>query len=138
MEIEVYDTYATSEKGIKIHFDVMLPIGGNEGNASSYAQDFIKIIAESTDSVKLDSCKFCHTEEAKTNVSEKVEKDGYCIVPIENCTNPYYRQKSKFICPNKANLFIIVVSTARKNQYTHARGEILGVHIGVYKPYYCL
>ena len=26
MEIEVYDTYATSEKGIKIHFDVMLPI----------------------------------------------------------------------------------------------------------------
>ena len=46
MEIEVYDTYATSEKGIKIHFDVMLPIGGNGGNASSYAQDFIKIIAE--------------------------------------------------------------------------------------------
>ena len=42
MEIEVYDTYATSEKGIKIHFDVMLPIGGNEGHASSYAQDFIK------------------------------------------------------------------------------------------------
>ena len=32
---------------------------------------------------------FCHTEEAKTNVSEKVEKDGYCIVPIENCPNPY-------------------------------------------------
>ena len=80
MEIEVYDTYATSEKGIKIHFDVMLPIGGNEGNASSYAQDFINKIAESTDSVKLDSCKFCHTEEAKTDVSDKVEKDGYCIV----------------------------------------------------------
>ena len=36
MEIEVYDTYATSEKGINIHFDVMLPIGGNEGNVSSY------------------------------------------------------------------------------------------------------
>jgi hypothetical protein len=42
METEVYDTYATSEKWAKIHFDVMLPIGGNEGNASSYAQDFIK------------------------------------------------------------------------------------------------
>ena len=74
MEIEVYDTYATSEKGIKIHFDVMLPIGGNEGNASSYAQDFIKRIDESTDSIKLDSCKFCHTEEAKTNVSERLKK----------------------------------------------------------------
>ena len=89
MEIEVYDTYATSEKGIKIHFDVMLAIVGNEGHASSYAQDFIKKITESTDFIKLDNCKFCHTEEATTNVSEKVEKDGYCIVPIENCPNPY-------------------------------------------------
>ena len=85
MEIEVYDTYATSEKGIKMHFELMLPIGGNEGEASNYAQDFINIITESTDSVILDSCKFCHTEEAKADVSEKVEKDGYCIVPIENC-----------------------------------------------------
>ena len=66
----------------------MLPIGGNEEQATSYAQDFIKIIAESTDSVKLDSCVFCHTEEAKTNVADRVEKDGYCIVPIENCPNP--------------------------------------------------
>ena len=88
MEIEVYDTYATSDKGIKIHFDVMLPIGGKEEQATSYAQDFIKTIAESTDSVKLDSCEFCHTEEAKTNVADRVEKDGYCIVPIENCPNP--------------------------------------------------
>ena len=24
--------------------------------------------------------------------------------------------------------------TARKNQYTHARGKLLGVHIGVYQP----
>ena len=79
MEIEVYDTYATSDKGIKIHFDVMLPIGGNEEQATSYAQDFIKTIAESTDSVKLDSCKFCHTEEAKADVSEKVEKDRYVL-----------------------------------------------------------
>ena len=87
MEIEVYDTYATSDKGIKIHFDVMLPIGGNEEQATSYAQDFIKIIAESKDSFRLDSWKFCHTDEAKADVSEKVEKDGYCIVPIENCSN---------------------------------------------------
>ena len=87
MEIEVYGTFATSEKGIKIHFDVMLPIGGNERKTSNYAQEFISIIAESTDLVKLDSCKFCHTEEAKADVSEKVEKDGYCIVPIKNCSN---------------------------------------------------
>ena len=89
MKIEVYDTYATSKRGSKIHFDVMLPIGGNELDASKYAQDFLKRIYESKDSIKLNSCKFCHTEEAKANVAEKVEKDGYCIVPIENCGNQY-------------------------------------------------
>ena len=27
-----------------------------------------------------------------------------------------------------------MVLTTRKNHYTHARGKILGVHIGVYQP----
>ena len=58
-----------------------------EGKASNYAQDFINRIAEATDSVKLDSCKFCHIEEAKADISERFEKDGYCFVPIENCSN---------------------------------------------------
>ena len=74
MEIEVYDTYATSEKGIKTHFDLMLAIGGNEGHASSYAQDFIKKVTESTDFIKLESCKFCHTEEATTNFLRRLKK----------------------------------------------------------------
>ena len=42
MEIEVYDTYATSDKGIKIHFDVMLPIGGNEGGSFKLCSRFYK------------------------------------------------------------------------------------------------
>ena len=29
MGIKVYDTYARSEEGLKIHFDVMLLIGGD-------------------------------------------------------------------------------------------------------------
>ena len=33
MEIKVYDIYARSEEGLKIHFDVMLPIGGDEATA---------------------------------------------------------------------------------------------------------
>jgi len=41
MEIEVYDTYATSEKGIKIHFDVMLAIGGG---MSGMLQVMLKIL----------------------------------------------------------------------------------------------
>jgi hypothetical protein len=29
----------------------------------------------------------------------------------------------------------VVLLTARKNHYTHALGELLGVHIGVYQPF---
>ena len=42
MEIEVYDTYARSEEGLKIHFDVMLPIGGDEATAQDKAGSLLK------------------------------------------------------------------------------------------------
>ena len=42
MEIEVYDTYAQSENGSKIHFDVMLPIGGDEPTAKKKAKEFVE------------------------------------------------------------------------------------------------
>ena len=82
MEIEVYDTYAQSENGSKIHFDVMLPIGGDEPTAKKKAKEFVEKISGNTSPI-------CHTETAKLEVEEKVAKDGYCIVPIENCPDPY-------------------------------------------------
>jgi len=89
MEIEVYDTYATSNNGVKIHFDVMLPIGGDEATALNKAQEFVEKISETSNPVKLESCRFCHTETAKPEVGERVNQEGYCIVPIENCPEPY-------------------------------------------------
>ena len=88
MEIEVYDTYARSEEGLKIHFDVMLPIGGDEATAQDKAREFIEKISETVNPVQLESCRFCHTETAKPEVGERVEQEGYCIVPIENCPDP--------------------------------------------------
>ena len=41
MEIKVYDTYDRSEEGLKIHFDVMLPIGGDEATEKDKAREFI-------------------------------------------------------------------------------------------------
>ena len=88
MEIKVYDTFALSEKGLKIHFDVMLPIGGDEATAKVKARGFIEKISETANPLQLESCRFCHTEIAKPEVGERVEQEGYCIVPIENCPDP--------------------------------------------------
>ena len=46
MEIEVYDTYAQSENGSKIHFDLMLPIGGDEPTAKNKAKEFVVKISK--------------------------------------------------------------------------------------------
>ena len=58
MEIEVYDTYARSEEGLKIHFDVMPPIGGDEATAQDKAREFIEKISETVNPVQLESCWF--------------------------------------------------------------------------------
>ena len=42
MEIEVYDTYARSEEGLKIHFEVMLPIGGDEATAQDKPRSLLR------------------------------------------------------------------------------------------------
>ena len=76
MEIEVYDTYARSEEGLKIHFDVMLPIGCAEATAQAKAQEFIEKISETANTVQLVNCRFCHTEIAKPEVEERVEQEG--------------------------------------------------------------
>ena len=88
MEIKVYDTYALSEKGLKIHFDVMLPIGGDEATAKEKALGFIEKISETANPVQLESCRFCHTETPKPEVGERVEQEGCSIVPIDNCPDP--------------------------------------------------
>ena len=57
MEIEVYDTYAQSENGSKIHFDVMLPIGGDEPTAKKKAKEFVEKISKTL--APLDLKAFC-------------------------------------------------------------------------------
>ena len=64
MEIDVYDTFASSKKGNTIHFDVLLLSGGKKEDASKYARLYLKNIGESAEA--LDSCKFCHSEKADT------------------------------------------------------------------------
>ena len=83
MEIDVYDTFASSKKGNTIHFDVLLPSGGKKEDASIYARLFLEKIGESAEA--LDSCKFCHSEKADVEVEKQIQSDGYYIVRIEGC-----------------------------------------------------
>ena len=68
MEIDVYETFASSKKGNAIHFDVLLPSGGKKEDASKYAKVFLEKIGEAAEA--LDSCKFCHSEKADVEVEK--------------------------------------------------------------------
>ena len=83
MEIDVYDTFASSKKGNTIHFDVLLTSGGKKETASKYAKGFLVKIGESAEA--LESCKFCHSEKADVEVEKQIQSDGYYIVPIDGC-----------------------------------------------------
>ena len=69
MEIDVYETFASSKKGNAIHFDVLLPSGGKKEDASKYARVFLEKIGESAEA--LDSCKFCHSEKTDVEVESR-------------------------------------------------------------------
>ena len=84
MEIDVYDPFAISKKENMIHFDLLLPSGGNKDDASKYAKVFLEKIGEA--SKALDRCKFCHSEKVDAEVEKQLKSDGYYIVPIDGCT----------------------------------------------------
>ena len=83
MEIDVYDTFASSKKGNTIHFDVLLPSGGKKEDASKYARVFLEKIGEAAEA--LDSCKLCHSEKAAVKVEKQIQSDGHHIVQLDGC-----------------------------------------------------
>ena len=83
MEIDVYDTFASSKKGNTIHFDVLLTSGGNRDDASKYARVILEKIGEATEA--LDSSKFFRSEKADAEVEKQIKPNKYYIVPIDGC-----------------------------------------------------
>lgn len=88
MNIDVYDTYATSKAGKTIHFDVFLPSGGGKEAALRYAHAFLQSIGETAQALKSERCRFCHTERANSAVEEEIAKSGHYILQMEGCPNP--------------------------------------------------
>ena len=83
MEIDVYDTFASSKKGNTIHFELLLPSGGKKDDDSKYARVFLEKIGESSEAI--DSCKFCHSEKADAEVEKHLKPNRYYIVQIDGC-----------------------------------------------------
>lgn len=83
--IYAYDTYATTEKGRILHFNVVIP-ARDQNQALVYARTWLKEIGEGNALVKAESCCYCHSEPtAPVEMAREIETKGFAIFKLEGC-----------------------------------------------------
>lgn len=88
MQIDVYDTYATSKQGAVIHFDVFVERGTGGDKAFEYARKWLAGIGEDPQKLDQSHCRYCHSEHANPVVQGTIKKNGYYILQMEGCPEP--------------------------------------------------
>ncbi|MDY7395231.1 DUF2024 family protein [Aureibaculum sp. 2210JD6-5] len=86
MEVSVWDTYVNRENGKRMHFDILVPSSLNDENIIfGYGISYLKSKPFKTGKLTANECKFCHLENAPTNVVDVISKQGYYIIEMQNC-----------------------------------------------------
>ncbi|GIU20676.1 MULTISPECIES: DUF2024 family protein [unclassified Shewanella] len=84
MSIHVFDTYAYTTSGKRIHFDVLLPKRDAE-LALTIAKQWLNEIGEQGAEIRSDGCSFCHTAPSVPEYDEAIKRQGYAIYKLEGC-----------------------------------------------------
>ena len=90
MQLEIYNTYARDSDGGLMHFDVLVPAGTGQAIARQKAAQWLDSVGLATNLLRLDSCEFCHVEEANPEFDRQVSRQGYAILQMEGCPSPIY------------------------------------------------
>ncbi|MCL7422676.1 MAG: DUF2024 family protein [Methylobacter sp.] len=80
----VFDTYAKTDKGRIMHFDVVLDEKDSE-KALNYAKEWLKSIGQENATVTQENCCFCHSTEAPADLRQQIDRQGYAIYKLEGC-----------------------------------------------------
>jgi len=84
MNIDVYDTYVRTIEGELLHFDVLLP-GGGDIRARHYANEWLLSIGKIPLEISQENCRYCHTETATPEILKLIDAHGYFILQMEGC-----------------------------------------------------
>jgi len=88
MKIDVYDSYAKSNDGATLHFDVFVESGTPAEIALQNGREWMKSINESAESLQSSRCNFCHSRVAESVVQQEIKEKGYYIFQMEGCPGP--------------------------------------------------
>jgi hypothetical protein len=80
----VFDTYAKTAQGKKLHFNVILD-EEDQQKALSCAKQWLVSIDLKDAVVSPENCYFYHSLEAPADMREDIDKKGYAIYKMEGC-----------------------------------------------------
>ena len=86
MKVSVWDTYVKRGDQKTMHFDILVPNTiTNEHAIYEYGRQYLAKKSFETGKLTANECRLCHMEEAPLEIEEKILKDGYYIIEMENC-----------------------------------------------------
>lgn len=87
MEVDVWDTYVKKKDGRIMHFDILVPSQlKDEETIYTFGKEYLQSKGQADQPLSASQCRFCHVEEASSEMVESINRMGYYIVEISNCT----------------------------------------------------
>jgi len=88
MQAAVFDTYVPTRQGGTMHFDIVVPQGTSFELVSTYGKTYLMGKGQSGQPLSSNECRFCHIENANTEMEMAFEAQGYFIIEMEGCDLP--------------------------------------------------
>lgn len=86
MKVAVWDTYVTDRDGELMHFDILVPSElKEEETIYAFGRDYLQSKNKEGAELAARECRFCHIEQATTDVENSILEKGYYIIEMEGC-----------------------------------------------------
>ena len=68
-----------------MHFDIVVPAGTTFNEVQLFGLKYLKQKGQGSQQLSANECKFCHIEEASTEMEQQFQQNGYYIIEMEGC-----------------------------------------------------
>lgn len=87
MKVAVWDTYVTKKDGAIMHFDILAPEDIKDTTIIyGFGKEYLKSKGQEGQDLTSKECRFCHLETLRPNWEADINRKGYYIIEMENCT----------------------------------------------------
>lgn len=85
MQVSVFDTYVKKKEGGLMHFDILVPVELRYDEVIGFGKEYLKSKEQEGQPISAKECKFCHIEQASSEVKHDIETKGYHIIEMQGC-----------------------------------------------------